>query len=179
MANIQDGTYDFVGRVITAFRAPGVTRNNILAFQAIAEAVDSGKLSEEDAAVKIAQIGASFAGLWKWINGNSGALSIVLGIIAIYLTVHYAELSIDASEQQHTDAAHQHQVIERQIEAIETETQVQRQIYEILQKQNAAAEIAESPAKPMPQMQQAGQQKKLNRHERRKSESLARRQSRS
>lgn len=179
-ANIQDGTYDFVGRVITAFRAPGVSWDDIIEFQSIAAAVNSGELSKEQADARVEQIGASLAGLWKWINDNSGALTLVVTVIHIYLAIHLSNVSNAVSEQQHTDAARLSQSIERQTEALETATELQQKIYEALEQQPKANSVEASQAsRPRPKMYHISPQQRPNRHERRKARTLARRQSNS
>ena len=86
LAKLQDGTYDFVGEVLAAVRAPGVMRQDVLAFQGVARAVQEGVLSFEDASEQLAQINSAFATLWKWMNDNGAAITVVLTVIALYIT---------------------------------------------------------------------------------------------
>lgn len=170
-ANIQDGTYDFVGKVMSAVRAPGVLRDDVLAFQNIAKAVQSGKISSEDAALQLFQINSALATLWKWTNENGGAIAVVLMIIALYLAIWTKEAADAGSEQAHQD--------------VQQMMQVQDRLYEALQLQHAPAlpQALQLPPKPLkPSLHQARKPAAAgpgNRKVRRASAARARHQPRS
>lgn len=175
LANIQDGTYDFVGNVISAIRAPGVMRADVLALQNIAKSVQSGELSAEDAESEIAKINAAFVVIWRWTNANAGAITVLLAIIALWVAVYAAHAADMSSEQQHSDEVHQTQVIE-------SNGQFQQKIYEELAKQGVLAKsqatrLPPIGAKPLPyQPHRQVQGKPVNRAERRALKSQRRRQ---
>ena len=133
MASIQDGTYDFVGSVMTAVRAPGVMREDVLAFQTLAKAVQAGEVSSKEAFSRAENIGNSFAVLWKLINENAGALTLIIAIIALYLQFT-SNLSSDAgANQAHSDAERHYEIsqqIRERISAIEFEYSLNAQATE-------------------------------------------------
>lgn len=164
---IPDATYRMVGRVLQAVYTPGVRRHDILAFQAVAKAVEAGEKTKQEADTEIAELNSALAALWNWANDNGAALSLIVTIIALWVAIA-AKSSSDASGvQAHLDAVAQ--------------TEVQQKIYEALQQQNAPAKPQVVPARPMPQMMQGAQPRKpipvtcQNRHERRKAARLAKR----
>ena len=127
LAEIQDGTYDFVGEVMTAVRAPGVMRDDVLAFQTLAKAVQAGELSQSEASSRIEILGKSFAALWALVNVNSGTLALIVAIVALYLQIT-SNLPADAgSDQAHSDAQRQYDIsqqIRDQLGAIEGQSNI-------------------------------------------------------
>lgn len=166
-ADIVDGTYDFVGEIIAAFRAPGVTRQNVEAFRDVVEAVNAGRATPEQAVAQVAELGSAFAGVWKWVNANSGGLGVLLAIMSLYL----AYISMKGSDE----------TAEKLQASIEKQTQVVQMIEAELRKQNVAVPQPVASAAPTPQWQlQVPQQRPAratypNRHERRKTKAKMRR----
>ena len=165
-ANVQDGTYDFVGRVLAAIRAPGVLRDDVVAFRKIAEDVQSGKISSEDATLQISKINAAFVALWTWMNESGAAIGVVLMVLALYATIWAKEADDAGSEQAHQDA-------QRMV-------RVQEQIYEALQAQSALAQsqaAQQPPTQSKPSLSPAQRPKTAgpeNRKERRAAAARAR-----
>ena len=165
-ANVVDGTYDFVGDVISAFRAPGVSRQSVATLRDIAEAVKTGETSREQAEAKVAELGAALAGVWKWTNDNGSALSVLLAIIALYLSITSGWDADEAAEK---------------IQAsVEKQTQVVQMIKVELRKQNVTVPGRETSSPARPQRQQLAPPhlpgvKRANRHERRKAMAKAKR----
>jgi len=167
MAKLQDGTYDFIGTAIAAFRAPGVTREDIERFRSIAEATNAKRIAPAQARQEVEQINASFGALWSWANSNAGALTVLIGIITLALMM-YDLIGSDAdAKTAHKDAQ---QILE-----------VQERIYAALQKPAAPASASRQKCSPTTLRRQQGQvqsstsQIPANRHERRKAAALARR----
>ncbi|WP_404713346.1 hypothetical protein [Sphingomonas sp. MMS24-J13] len=131
-AKLQDGTYDFIGAVLAAVRAPGVMRQDILEFQAVAKAVQAGEISSEEAVLRFEKLNDNLSKLWSWINENGAALAILLAIITIYLTIWAKDAADAGSAQAHADA-------QQQWQATQTQTQLQQKIYEVLQRQTASS----------------------------------------
>lgn len=166
-ARIINGTYDFVGGTIAAFRAPGVTRHKIERFRAIAESVKNGGLSAQQAAPEVALLSPALATVWGWTNANAGALGVLIAIITTFLMIYYEAESDAATVDAQTELTKQTQVLEK--------------IHEELRRQNVVA--PESLVKPPPTGPRriASPPQKLvaakpNRHERRKAASLERRE---
>lgn len=139
MADIQDGTYQLIDEAVTAFRAPGVGREEIIRFQDIAKNVQSGAISPSIATDQIEEMGSTLAALWRVANSQAGVLSLLLAIITLYLTI---------SESLDSDAAAERQLraTERQTLAIHSAERVQQMILEELQKQPAGAPEPELPS---------------------------------
>lgn len=152
MSPIPNGTYDFVGSAVRAFRAPGVTRAKVEALKDIAQAAKEGRLSVSEAEERAAELESTFASLMKWANGNAGALGILIAIISLWMTIYAVYDSDQSSAQAHEDAQRQLQATQTQIQAQQTaiqvqqteievqqtQLQVQQKIYESLQALNAA-----------------------------------------
>ena len=171
---IPNGSYDFIGNIVRAFRAPGVTQSEILALRDIAQATKDGKLSGAEAAEQAAELNSLFATLLEWANGNAAALGLLIGIITLLISIYSIHDSDMSSDQAHSDA-------QQQIQATQSETQVLQKIYEALQQQHAPAP---SPAtttqpkqmKPRPAgVQTPGAGAPPNRKERRSAAARARR----
>ena len=168
-ANLQDGTYDFIGHVLTAIRAPGVMREDVMAFRDIAQAVQKGELLSDDAATQVAEINSAFAILWKWMNENGAAIAVVLTIIAIYIAIWAKEGADEGSALAHQD--------------VQQQIKVHEKIYEALQQQHAPAPspaAGSSPKQMTPQLspaQRPAQAAPRNRKERRAAAARARHQS--
>ena len=149
-ANIQNGTYEFVGRVMTAVRAPGVTRESILALQALASGVQAGTVSDDDAQTIANEIGSAIGKLWAWLGTNNNNIIALLTILTFLVTLYAAESADRSSDQQHIDAGSQIQATQIQTQAIrtgtqafESEQQVQEKIYELLVRQGVRVSVPE------------------------------------
>lgn len=112
-ALIPNGTYDFVGDTVAAFRAPGVTREKIERFREIAKDVEAGQLTAEQASSQVAQLGATLATVWNWTNSNAGALTFLISLLTAFLMVHYEAESNSAAEGVEQLAQRQTQVLEQ------------------------------------------------------------------
>lgn len=163
LANVKDGTYDFVGSVLTAIRAPGVMRADIVAFRELALAVQRGKVRKDEAAAQVAAMHEGFATLWKWLNENGGALSFLIAILAIYIAILSKESSDAGSVQAHHDAQQQ--------------IQLQQKIYDVLNQEKLQVKQLDpvSSATNARIKSRVPQPIYHNRHERRKSASIKRR----
>ena len=66
VASIEDGTYEFdlAGRVISAIRSQGAVRSDVIALQALAESVQAGRVSNDEATKIAGEIGPLFGALW-------------------------------------------------------------------------------------------------------------------
>lgn len=168
---IVDGTYEFVGDVLRAFRAAGVTRGQVEAFRAVLQAVEAGRLSAEQAEAEAASITPTFAALVAFTNKNADVISVLLAIIGLFFAIYTDYSSDQTTTQQLSD--------NRQLIAI------QKQIYEELRRQGATGEPQVPKAQPKRAMQPPSPPRRppeagsSNRHERRKAARLARRQPRS
>lgn len=156
---IIDGKYEVVSRAVRTFGS--APRQSVVIFRDIAQSVQQGSLTPADAVPEVEKLGSAFAQLWDWTNNNGPALSVLLGIIMIYLQVT-AMLSADdtASKLQSSEAAR---------------TQIEQQILAELQKQSAIDQKAKAarPAKPNPG-KEASAKGTPNRHERLKAQALDR-----
>ena len=182
IAKIYDGTYHVVERVLSAARAPGVIRDDVLAFQAVAQSVQSGTISREEATKRVDEIGASFSALWAWINANGAALALLISILTILIAFYYGQSANEASTQQHIDAQDQTRAIETQTQAIWNDQQAQQKIYEELLKMLTAGQEDAAPrhsrqGTPTTNQEQTPKNatSEPNRHERRKAAKLSKR----
>jgi len=93
MTKLVDGVYTFIGHVLEVVQAAGVQRSDVLAFQALAEGVQSGSIAPEKAAEIARQIGAPFGALWDWTGKNAAALSLLITILALLIAIYSARSS--------------------------------------------------------------------------------------
>lgn len=167
-AKIQDGTYDFVGKAMAAFRAPGVTRANVTRFQDLAKGVQTGSLSKEYATIEIESLGTTLATFWKLANDNSGGLNLLISVIALYLAIS-SNFSADDATQKHLRST------QAQAQEIQYSNQIQQKILTELQKQTEAATMHEGwqstieSSKIQSRQQTPSKDPLMNRHQGRKA----------
>jgi len=169
-AAIRGGTYTIIDNVLRAFEEGKSTRADISRFRDIVAAVESGEVKKDVADRQIEELGGSFAKVWQWTNENSGVLTVLLSIIAIYLAVTASEDSERISEKLQA--------------SVERQTQVVQMIEAELRKQNVPVPNSGALQPPTVGLQTPGPLQKRatatrpNRHERRKAASKAKRQPR-
>ena len=168
LAAIQSATYDFVGDVLTAVKAPGVMREDLIAFQAIATAVKDGELSAEQAVEQAKGIAASFGTILEALGAYGVTIDTLLLILTLMVTIHIATSTDDGAAQAHKDALRS--------------TAFEQMIYEKVAEQRSPAPSPEAKSRPKSTMPlgHQGQTPRaatpVSRHERRKAASLARRE---
>lgn len=173
----QNGRYDFVGSAIAAFRAPGVTRQKVERFAEVARAAQAGAIKRTDADAQIAELSRALASLWKFINDNGSGISVLLAVIAIWLTITAGWDDDIAADKQLKET-------QTQTAMMRSSEQVQQKILEELQKRpQADREMVGlqpygrwSPKVSPPQT--AARTFAPNRKERRKAKAISRRSSR-
>src|SRR4051812_42191923 len=89
-SNIVDGTYDFIGDVLIAFRAPDVTLPKIEAFRQIVESVSRGTISPEEASQSAKALSLAFTPILEYANKNAGLLALLVAIVTLFVTVYAA-----------------------------------------------------------------------------------------
>ena len=161
VAVIRAGTYDFVGAVMTAARAPGVLREDLVNFRDLVNKYRLGHISSEIVSGELISEQSPFADIWRVLNNNGTAIGVLLSILSIIIS-SWVQISGDSvSERAHKDAQNLIQIEER--------------IYEALRERHSAAELmeVESIAKkvslPISQTHSKENGKSVNRHERRKA----------
>ncbi len=185
-ATVEDGVYDAIGKIVEAVRASTTGRDGLVALRSVAEAVQSGDVSFEDATKKIQEISSSYLALWNWINSNGAGLGVVIGILTVCIA-YYAVIEANVgSDQAHIDATAQTQATEIQSQTVQNVLQeqqrlerLQEKVYELLAHQQQGAQSKENQAslksarpKVTQSRTQTVEQGKLNRHERRRAAKL-------
>ncbi|MGI4877566.1 MAG: hypothetical protein ACRYG4_08780 [Janthinobacterium lividum] len=132
------GVFDLGAEARRAFTQPGITREQLEAFKLAAQAMRAGSPRDAELARKdLAEINSTFARLLTFTNGNAGAITVLLGIITLFLMLYQTYDSDISSDQAHKDALMNRQEIHSQTEAIVTAAQVQARIDAELEKLNA------------------------------------------
>ena len=181
MANLQDGTYDFIGTVIAAVRAPGVMREDVKAFQTVVNAAKSGKISDQEAIRQARAINPTFAALLEFANTNSNGLTLLLTILIFLINLYTAYSADSSTEQAHSDLINQTQMISKQTDVILNDNVIKQEIYEALRNILPANEM--TTAKKHPGSQNYAPPHRTdhafppNRHERRRTSKLAKKSS--
>lgn len=160
---LQDGSYDFVGSVISAFRAPNVSRQQVLEFQSIAKSVAEGEKDLQTATTEVSNLGLEVSQAWEWANDNAGALGLLLAIIGMFLA-HY---HFKKSKDDHSAT-----------EALQKNTEALQKIEEELSKISDTFEKASEALQPKKQLPKEPPIQKptrptQNRQQRRRAKSLA------
>jgi hypothetical protein len=183
---MRDGTYDLVGGVIKAIRAPGVTQQKVEAFRDLVEAVNSGKTTQEDAAKQIDALSGYFYELWVWLGANGAQLATLITILSLVINIYYGQMAKEggseahnAAARQHTDYAQQHFDADRRHQDDEDLLLIQQKIYSELlnqqspgQSQEGAIFRSERHLSSVPE-KRSTTETVMNRHERRKQAKIS------
>lgn len=164
---IPDGRYDFVGKIVKAVSQPGVSRDSVVALYDTLQAVRQNVITPESANKTIQQITSEFSDLLQFTNENAGSLTLLITVVGLILAF-WAQVSTERSSKlQHADAQQQ--------------LQVSQMIYEELKRLPVEAVPQRIARPPKPELKQVAQTRTpatdvhVNRHDRRKAESLDRR----
>lgn len=175
IGKIPDGTYSTIGRVLEAVRAPGVEREDVVAFQSIVDAFRAGQLPKDKAEEKVNDIGYSFEKLWSWLNANPAFLGLVAIILTIIIPLYFGEHSDEASAQAHTDALHEIEAFDKIAQVLQNSPKAAQTNYEARSKQRLSAPSPEAISLPKVRKRQTLRQKmqamvkRQVHHERRKA----------
>lgn len=101
-ARVTSGNYDIEGEVITALRAPGVTREKLEQMRAMAMAVQAGEVSASQAEAEIAQWGDSLLALWRLFISKGFGPGDLFGLLSLILA---AWVVVSDSAEQRLDQA--------------------------------------------------------------------------
>lgn len=155
-AEIVDGVYDFVGRVVRTVRESSATRSQTAELRAVVERVAAGELSTAEATAEAAAINPAFVRL---IPPQDSNLWLILLAVLALLSALYGNWSSDkASKQAHLDA-------EKQLQATQSVERATRKIYEELHRPSLVAKAQAKSAQP-----------KMPSPEKRRAEGLTRQQ---
>ena len=97
-ADIVDGTYDFVGNVISAFRAPGMTRQKVAAARDIAQEASRGEITVNDAIIRLEAISSQLAAAAHASSGSRIDWGLLLALLVFLYTI-WTDLGSDADAQ--------------------------------------------------------------------------------
>ena len=103
-AKIPSGTYRIGDALMDAVRSREVSRDDVVAFRQIAQAVKNGNTNAEEAAAQAAEINSLFGHLLKWANENGVALGLLIGILALVVTCYSIISANQGSAEAHADA---------------------------------------------------------------------------
>jgi hypothetical protein len=174
VARIGNGTYNYVAGVLTAFQAPGVTRQKVEHFAEVARAAKDGTVSRLQADSQIAEISQALLAIWKATGDNAAGIGILLSIVALYLTIT-AGWSDDIAADKQLKASY------AQTEAIHSSEVIQQKILAELRKTSSGDHARAEPKSIVPSSSRITLRRtavpsgSLNRHERRKARVISRR----
>lgn len=160
LAEFQSGTYDFVGDVMTAFRAPGMTRQKVADFRAVLEQAKEGTISASAAVKRAENIDPLLSRLLRAAYENGITFDRVLAVL-IAIHVFWTSYSSDAAVQSAL-AESRHQ------------TELSQKMLSELQKQNASSSESRTKTTLQPPSPARTSAPK-NRHERLKAAAVERR----
>ena len=118
-ADFQSGTYDFVGEVMTAFRAPGMTRQKVADFRKVLEQVNEGAISADTAVKSAENIDPLLSRILKSAYENGVTFDRVL---AVLLAIHafWTSYSSDADVQAAlTESRHQTELSQKMLSELQ------------------------------------------------------------
>lgn len=188
MCATPNGVFQLGDELKRAIRQPGVTRDQLIAFQKAAVAVNTGKKTADEAASFVAEFNSNFAMILQLANHNAQALGLLIGILSLFLACYTIWDSSLDSEQAHADARAQLEMTEKLIEAIGSEKDEDKATSETLREIDlkienlntlysnlAASQTSEKLTIQSYQKQKPSSNIARNRHERRKAARLAKR----
>lgn len=159
-AELQSGTYDFVGSTIAAFTAPGVTRAKVEAARDLAAKVAQEEITAKDAAEEAEKITAGLGNVFMAAHDRGITFDRILALILAVLAF-WGQFGPDAD-----------------LQALLAESQKQNELsqrmLEEFQKQNSSRG-GPTPTVATPPASRLQTTITKNRHERRKEAKLARR----
>lgn len=165
-SRVPDGVHDLVTGFVQTLRSANVTQQQVARFRDIAEAVQSGESTSEEAQKQIAELGNAFATAWTWLNANGTAISTIVAIIALFLMIYFGQSSgADSKKLQ---------------EATGKQIAVEQMILSELQKQNLPVPTTQTPLLSMQHSQASAPPRTQvrathpNRRERRAAKATAR-----
>lgn len=163
-ADYLDGTYDFVGGVLKAFTAPGITLAAIGTAKQIADEASNGRIDTEAAIGKLAAISADLAEAVRKSSKGQVSWELVVAVLALIYSI-WSDLESDADAQALlAEERTQTEVSEKTLTELE-KLSVVRQVGNSATSEQRKAPVSQSPAAK-------------NRHERRKDAALSKRQDR-
>lgn len=108
LAPIQDGRYEFIGNVLTAFREAGVTKDEARDFLSIVKDLNDGRISSQNAEDKTSNIKSSLSKVLKSTKYDAEKLNLLIAaitlLIAIYSTFFIESPDVESRRVAHRDA---------------------------------------------------------------------------
>lgn len=155
MARIVDGTYSFANGVMTAFQEPGVTREKMERFRAIAQDVRSGAMPSEQAAAEAKALGAPFGRAWALTRGQETMLNVIMFLITLWISINSSNESSEISREILAESQRQTAVQQQISEGSQRQTATDEQIAEQLRKlteiqQKILSEVQKRPSDDLP-----------------------------
>lgn len=121
IADLESGTYDFIGNVMTAFRAPGMTRQKLEAFAGVVSQAAEGKVSPEMAAQQAKQISHSLGALLAAAHSHGITFDRILAVI-LAIQAFWAAYSSDADVQAAlTESRHQTELSQKMLSELQAQ----------------------------------------------------------
>lgn len=175
-AALQSGTYDFVGDMISAFRAPGITKEKVRRFKDLATDLNSGKLSQDDAEAEAEKIGPQFVKILKTVHENGITFDRVISVITLLFLI-WTQSGSDADVQATLEGIGQQiELSKQQLDATEQQTETSQELLVELRKLRSDVQEQEAKkAELRPASKQMPTSGQPNRHDRRKAAAIARR----
>jgi hypothetical protein len=121
IASYVSGTYDFVGEVIAAFSAPGITREKVSAFRDIVQGVANGSISNDRAKEKADALSPALSSVIANTLKQGLTISNLVSLIGIILAL-WSMYSSDAD-------------VEAALKEDQKQTELMQQMLEVLQEQ--------------------------------------------
>ena len=107
-APIQDGRYEFIGNVLTAFREAGVTKDEARDFLSIVKDLNDGRISSQNAEDKTSNIKSSLSKILKSTKYDAETLNLLIAALALIITIYSTFLNespdVEAHRVAHRDA---------------------------------------------------------------------------
>ncbi len=107
-ASIQDGRYEFIGNVLTAFREAGVTKDEARDFLSIVKDLNDGRISSQNAEDKTSNIKSSLSKILKSTKYDAETLNLLIAALALIITIYSTFLNespdVEAHRVAHRDA---------------------------------------------------------------------------
>lgn len=159
-AELQSGTYDFVGDVMTAFRAPGMSRQKVVAIADIVSKAAAGKISPDVAVQEAEGVESGLAALLRAAFAHGIPIDRIVAIIGLILAFWIAYSSDADAQKALAEDRKQTELLQQILDATEARPEHTRE------PSNRRPKVPPVRAEPI---------KTQNRHDRRKEIAVERR----
>lgn len=119
IADVQSGSYQFVGGVLKVFAAPSMSRKKVASVRDIASKASSGDLSTSEAIEQLTAVSAELANVIRSTESKKVNWELLLAILVFIYSWWSDQASDDAAQAALAEARTQTEVAQKMLEVLE------------------------------------------------------------